>query len=179
MRRLILILMSLLLVGRAHAVEETSWGQLKQTVPVQDMPWAAKPVKVINNNLSHTEWIGPDGGVIKCETRGGPKKGASATFHVPAGALKEPVEITMELVIEADGVITVQFAPGGLVFDVLSSLEVRVSETAYPQGITSFTAQHIYADGTVVEVATESDKKSQTQIRVVVDVPGFSRYGLR
>jgi hypothetical protein len=177
LKALTVAVVSLILTDSVQATQETSWAAVKQTVSAQDTLLASKPVKVVNNNLSHTEWIGPDGGVIKCETQGGPKKGASATFHVPAGALKTPVEITMELVVEADGTITVLFAPGGLVFDVLSSLEVRVSETAYPQGITSFTAQHIYADGTVESVPMTVDQTSDFY-RFYLYVPGFSRYSM-
>jgi len=74
----------------------------------------------LNQEISVSRIVGPQGGLLEL-------KEAGVTFRVPAGALTEPVEITMTAL--AGHAMAFDFAPHGLEFLTPASISVRVGGT--------------------------------------------------
>ena len=82
------------------------------------------------------------------------------------------------------GDVEVDFAPDGTVFQPPARLTLHLW-WAYVEKITpelleslKVAVDHITDDGYVTEAAIELDNQGQACLMIVIEVPGFSRYGL-
>ena len=204
MTRLLAITSALALILTAStgfAAQESTWGNVKQRTADLDLQAAAKQIRA-----SATDVASLDGQQFYQGTGVGtftPKRGGSlnvsfpnysswgdvavryALFEVEPGSMTTTEEITMIVTsgYRIDETMAA-FGPAGLEFLPAARLTI-VYWWNRPEQITdavlaelAIEAEHIYADGTVTQVSTVSSRKSQTQIQVVIEVPGFSRYGL-
>ena len=106
-----------------------------------------------------------------------------AIFGVQAGALDAVYDITMTVtsgyVIED---VKVDFAPGGIVFQPPARLTIKFwwggDLSPAELELLEAGAQHITAEGTVTDMGFETDPQGNAYLNVIIEVPGFSRYGL-
>jgi len=87
-------------------------------------------------------------------------------------------EISMDVHSGATvGDVDVVFGPSGLVFDPPAELNLKLRGPATPEDVRQ--ALHIHGDGAYVEtIGVESDKNGNSFLRILLKVPGFSRYSL-
>ena len=125
--------------------------------------------------------IGPCGGEIVMDATGGrPQDNMRITFTVPPGALDEIIPITMVVHGDLLSELVTEFSPSGLLFSPWATLHHHLGTERVDVDPATLTAVHIYSDGTEVEVdSAVNHVGSSKSVQIWVDVPGFSRYGLR
>lgn len=128
-----------------------------------------------------TTVIGPAGGeLIVDETGGRPHDNLLVTFTVPPGALSDAAPITMYVSGEQLSELTVDFSPSGLAFDPWARLHLHLGIERVDVDPSTLSAVHILADGTEIPVDSQVSHRGNSKgWQIWVDVPGFSRYGLR
>ena len=106
-----------------------------------------------------------------------------AIFEVEAGALDAVYDIGMRVTTgyTLDDVL-VEFAPAGLVFIKPARLTLKIwwgGDLSPEQlAVLEATAEHITADGTVTYIGFETTRQGNAYLNIIIEVPGFSRYGL-
>lgn len=124
-----------------------------------------------------------------------------AVFEAARGALTETTDITMEVTsgVSFDDVM-VAFGPPGTAFQSDGTLTLELwgekaktaksrkskkskkskKDDGYPsEEELQLAADHITADGTVLDVVLTTERRGAYKIIVTIAVPGFSLYGLR
>lgn len=130
---------------------------------------------------SVTAPIGPDGGELIVEETGGrPQDNLLVCFTVPPGALTATESITMTVEGDLLSQIVVDFLRPGLTFTPWATLYLHLGGERVDVDPTGLQAVHILADGTEVVVDSRLyTTGNSNDWQIWVDVPGFSRYGLR
>ena len=106
-----------------------------------------------------------------------------AIFEVEAGALDAVYDIGMRVTTgyTLEDVL-VEFAPAGLVFIKPARLTLKIwwgGDLSPEQlAVLEATAEHITADGTVTYIGFETTRQGNAYLNIIIEVPGFSRYGL-
>jgi hypothetical protein len=73
--------------------------------------------------------------------------------------------------------VNIEFSPSGLAFSPAGTLTIALVGPVTAADVQQ--ATHIYGDGSQVEsITTVTDRKGNSFLKVVVKVPGFSRYSL-
>lgn len=191
----------LLAAGTAGAVEEASWGQVKQinqppapaakkTKAKKDAALAARQAKKdARAEARAAKWLedsgsfGPEGGTLKVGDKLGPggKDDVRVLFIVPEGSLSpeaSPVFITMSLEVSEDlSQMTLNFGPSGTEFNPPAKLKIKLGkETAEALGFQSMIGLHFSGDKVdEIPLRIEPGRKD---VEVFLKVPGFSRYSL-
>ena len=125
--------------------------------------------------------IGPDGGqMVVDETGGNPRDDLLVIFAIPPGALAEPTPITMRVTGDQLCGLVVDFDPSGVRFSPYATLHCTVGSDRVDCPVDALASVHIYDDDTeeAVDSAVYHAGNSKSY-ELWVDVPGFSRYGLR
>jgi hypothetical protein len=101
------------------------------------------------------------------------------TFSVPQGGLNAPLLITMTVLGNTARDLVMAFDPAGLLFLGAAELQVILGDDRLDIPLAQIQAYHAYADGTVVDatILSRTDGEGVSEIRI--EVPGFSRYGMR
>ena len=125
--------------------------------------------------------IGPEGGqLIVDETGGKPQDNLLVIFTVPAGALTETKTITMEVSGDLLTDLVVDFNPGETRFTPWANLYYQIGADRVDVEPSELTVVHIYDDGTEEPVGQALNHTGNSKTyQMWIDVPGFSRYGLR
>jgi len=97
---------------------------------------------------------------------------------VGANALESDVTITMTVYGNTLSDLVVAFDPGGLIFLEDALLEIWLGEYLVDIDPDSIVVHHEYSDGTVEEAVIFSAEYSPPAFKILVAVPGFSRYTL-
>lgn len=193
----------LLSAASVQAVDEATWGQVKNDQPYFQPPndadiarfsfavGTSAAAKVtdddgerrrrsqffLDKNRAKTKTIGRKGGVIRVghKTFNHGDYTLRAEFKVPKGALDERVPISMTLVGNTLEDLVVEFAPAGLVFKKGAILTLKVGKRRAPANLDGMEVLHIHEDGTVERARWKYDVK---ELGFVIDmgVPGFSKY---
>ena len=103
------------------------------------------------------------------------------TFTVPKNALSEATLIDMEVVGNTASDLEVRFGPSGLNFDKLCSLDIKLHGAAVDASFDELETMHVGGDGTEDQagIVKFTGNSGQGSVRLVVEVPGFSRYLIR
>ena len=187
MKRLTLITSALALILTASttfAAEESTWGQLKQTVDTAEVA-AKKGGKgdsgtTARNSRTASQLFDANGGQFEILVPQGPndKDDIYARFTVPAGALTEAVEITMTVHGTSHEDLVIEFAPGGLEFLIDAELDLWLGADIVAYYYTSLVIWHVHDDGTSEETypLSISQQGRNSTVKYKVAIPGFSRY---
>lgn len=124
--------------------------------------------------------VGPAGGTLTVEDRsGGRNSGIIANFTVPQGALDRDCKIVMTVHGEALSEMVVEFSPGGLEFYPDATLELVLGSERIDLDIETLPLWHVHGDGTVEKAnIRERRQGANGALVLIVDIPGFSRYGV-
>mgnify|MGYP003572053923 CR=1 FL=1 len=125
--------------------------------------------------------IGPEGGqLVVDETGGKPQDNLLVIFTVPPGALTETTTITMEVSGDLLTELIVDFDPSGTRFTPWANLYYQIGADRVDAEPSDLIVVHIYEDGTEEPVGqTLNHTGNSKTYQLWIDVPGFSRYGLR
>ena len=132
---------------------------------------------------SDTDVFGPVNGGKELRVDGwngaGTEDDMTVTFSVPDGALTTSVEITMTVYGTRLTEALAAFAPAGLVFLQDSQVAFNLGPALVDVPLETLEAWHIHGDGSseeanIVEMIVGADGG----LRIVLGVPGFSRYCL-
>ncbi len=134
-----------------------------------------------NNARIAQATIGPAGGqLVVDETGGKPQNDLMVIFSVPPGALAEPTPITMMVTGDQLCELVVDFDPSGVRFSPYATLHYTVGVDRVDCPLDALTSVHLYDDGTEEDVdSVVYHAGNSKSYELWVDVPGFSRYGLR
>lgn len=109
----------------------------------------------------------------------GPEDDIIIDFNVDSGALTALTTITMTVLEDTtSGDLIMDFSPNGLSFSTDAEIDIRVGEDLVELDVDDITAWHEH-DNTVDDAVITSRSHSNSIVRVKVEVPGFSRYGMR
>ena len=196
----------ILTASATFAVDETTWGQIKQDADHGSLTESLDQETVqfnfgslmpagkrratddqmhknsqswLDKNRSKTKRIGKRGGkiVVGHKTMNHGEFTLRAEFSVPAGALDKKVPITMTLVGDRLENLTIEFAPAGLTFDPSAVLTLKIGKKRAPKYLEGLEIKHIYEDGTVVSARWHKEEHRKGY-RLDIGVPGFSRYSM-
>lgn len=142
-------------------------------------PAAKLPLPV--EGLSISGLIGVLGGTLTVTDYNGPgvEDDIVIDFNVDSGALGITTLITMTVVEDTlSGDLIMDFSPDGLNFSNDAEIDVRVGEDLVERDVDDITAWHEH-DETTEDATISYRNHSGGTVRVKIEVPGFSRYGLR
>ena len=186
-------------IGPVQAVEESSWGTVKQAIDDNgtDRSPAAKRIKTnggdrdiatttastayTNDGRTVTGTFGPEGGSfnVKDDHGQGKKDDLEVGLIIPAGVLSEPLTITMTVAGDRYEDLIVSFEPAGFVFATPVDMRIDMGpDLVSNKDINRMTPYHLYADGTTQPVEIYHIDRSARNFNFFMKVPGFSRYGL-
>ena len=191
------ILSGLLLTTASHSVEETTWGSVKEQLTSP----AAKPNKNasktgkkssnkssgnVNNQTSASNTIAGNftasGGhlTVKQDNEGEYEVGdLKVKFKVPKNAVPKNVRIDMTITGSKASDLDIVFGPSGLIFDKTCTLEITLGPEAMDLLVEDLDPYHIHGDGTPEHVDDlEIIVKENGDVKIIMSVDGFSRYGL-
>jgi hypothetical protein len=141
----------------------------------QATPGTAKPASLA---AAVSKIIGPQGGKLVAWGEAGAK--IKATLSIPQDALAEETDIAMSVQGSRLSELAIGFAPAGLVFLQPARLKLKLDAELVDVPLAELKAYHLYADGTTGEATLLYVKGSgEGQVRIAVEIPGFSTYGLR
>ena len=191
-------------VGPVEAVEESSWGAIKQAiddngVAAKGIKKPSKSVKVDDGSTEAENDIGADGGKLTVQIGGdmdvtiGHLK---VTLEVPKGALRKGETIEMSVYgvhpdypdgekilaphqIRASNLV-IDFGPDGLEFKKSCTLKIRLGAELNDLKEGDLEPWHQHGDGTVNQAGIISYYVTDTGgVAADISVDGFSRYGLK
>lgn len=121
------------------------------------------------------------GGKLSVADLGGPgvTDDLQVTFSVPQGGLSQPTSITMTVYGNTAQDLVMVFDPAGLVFLKAAELEITLGDDRLDIPLSQIKAYHAYDDGTVVDARILSRTDREGTSELCIEVPSFSRYGLR
>lgn len=130
-----------------------------------------------------SDWFGPVNGGNELRVDGwngaGTEDDMTVTFSVPDGALTESVAITMTVYGTKLTEALAAFAPAGLVFLQDSQVAFTLGPALVDVPLSTLVAWHIHGDGSAEAANVISmDIDANGGLRIVLGVPGFSRYCL-
>lgn len=131
------------------------------------------------DQLSISGSVGPDGGVLAVGQDIGetPADDLQATLYIPARALAEAVDISMEVIGDQLGNLLILFGPAGQTFERDAILILRVGGDLVdmvPQ-----VARHTAGDGSWEDLKIKVKEAEDGGCTITLRLSGFSVYGLR
>lgn len=178
-RSTLLLIICLVTANPGLANQGTHWGSLKSIINTGDSELIDNLLKFGRQGLKTSEGsklIGFDGGSVNVEH---PLNKWKMTLVIPAGALDNPTQIGMAVKGNGaeDGFL--EFSPSGLTFNQPATLKVEttLAEVGHLLELAS-SVLHVQGNGSVEELQYTTEIVGG-KLFVDVQVPGFSRYGLR
>ncbi len=185
---------SLLTAPTAQAVDNATWGQIKNAAPqteggILSFGQAAAQEFIATRTLAGKQIaprravrdIGPQGGnirVISDEEAGQPDYW-KVRLRVPEDALDATTPISIRVYGRTLSDMIVEFGPAGLVFNTEAILIIQVGSNRTDLAIEQLeTMNHTYSDGTSEPLDVQSVETADGVTTIKVRIPGFSRYSI-